>query len=244
MFRFALAAAASLLATTATAATTGFVSNPSSNSSDWAAAVAAAGGTVVTGLDFEAHPIGALQGGFYAGSLGVTIAGAGAVGSVVDSAGPGQGNTTLSQPGEGTNTASNQLRLGSNPSSLTFTFDAPVIGAGIETIDAFSSIGNPLQLEVEAFSGANGGGSSLGVFSSVQQNFQNNNVYFMGLTSDTPFLSFVFRDLTNNGGDVFAVDDFVFATGTGGSAVVPLPATLPLLAAGFGLLAWRGRRRA
>ena len=64
----------------------------------------------------------------------------------------------------------------------------------------------------------------------------------MGITSDTEFRSFVFTDLTNNGGDIFGVDDFVFATGNT-PAPVPVPAAGLLLLGALGMGAMVGRRR-
>lgn len=220
------------------AATTGFVSNPSGNSSDWAASVGLLGKSINNNVDFDAMSVGALDGGFYTGSDGVTIIPGGAVGSVTFGAGPGQSNTGGAIPGEGVHAASNFLFMGSSPSSLTFNFNELVFGAGIFALDAFQNSG----LQIEAFTGLNGTGTSLGVFSAVANNFQQNNLYFMGLTSDVGFQSFVFRDNADNGGDTFGVDNFVFATGDGVSTV-PLPAAGWLLLAGLGGLAVSCRNR-
>lgn len=222
----------------ANAATVGFVSSPGTNSSDWAASVGLLGKSINDSVNFNAMPTGTLDGNFYAATDGVTITPGGNVGSVTFGAGPGQSNTSGVGANEGAHAASNFLFLGANPSSLTFNFDALVFGAGLFTLDVFQGSG----LEIEAFTGLNGTGTSLGVFAAVAGNFQQNRLYFLGLTSDTGFRSFVFRDTNNNGGDTFGVDDFVFATG-GNVTTVPLPAAGLLLLAGLGGLGLSASRR-
>ena len=75
------------------AAVVGFVSSPNTNSVNWAAAVAAAGKTINTNVNFNAHPTGALQSGFYSVSDGVTLTAVGDDNTVQFGAGPGQANT-------------------------------------------------------------------------------------------------------------------------------------------------------
>lgn len=222
------------------AATTGFVNSPSTNSSDWAASVGSLGKIINSNVNFDAMSTGALNGIFYNFSDGVTIAPSGDFGSVTFGAGPNQGNTGGAISGEGKHAASNFLTMGPGTSSLTFNFNRLVFGAGIFTLDVFQNSG----LQIEAFTGLDRTGTSLGVFSAVSNNFQQNNLYFMGLTSDIGFRSFVFRDTLNNGGDVFGVDDFVFAVGKG-IPTVPLPAAGWLLLAGLGGLgvsSWKRKR--
>ena len=61
---------------------------------------------------------------------------------------------------------------------------------------------------------------------------------FFGFTSDTAFTSLTIRGLSPSDG--FGIDNITYSV-----AAIPLPATLPLLAGGLGLLAlWRRRRTA
>lgn len=230
--------------TTAEAVTLGFVNNPPGNSTDWANSVNSLGGTVNSNVNFDTHGLDALNGAFYSITDGVTLTPTGGVGNVVFGAGPSQTNVSNNVPGEGVHAASNYLSVGAAVSSLTISFDQGVIGAGLNIIDAFSSPSNPLALQVEAFSGQNGTGASLGLFNNLGLNFQTNNIYFMGITSDVLFSSLVFRDLTNNSGDIIGIDDIVFATTQ--LSVVPLPASLPLFGTGLAvmsLIGWRRKRK-
>lgn len=235
-----------LSVTSASAATLGFVNNPSGNSVDWANSINSLGGTVNSNVNFDAHGLGALNSTFYSATDGVTLTAGGAIEDVEFGAGPGQATSANSVPGEGLHADSNFLFAGPEASSLTISFNQGVLGAGLNIIDAFSNNIFPLVLQVEAFSGQNGTGSSLGVFNSVQQNFQQNNIYFMGVTSDAIFSSLVFRDLTNNGSDRIGLDDIVFATSNGGASIVPVPAALPLFGTGLavmGFIGWRRKRK-
>lgn len=243
-----VAAGASLLVTAVTshAAVTGFTSSPNNNSINWAAAVAAAGGTINTNVNFNAHPLGALQPGFYAGSDGVTLTPTGDVNTVTTGAGPGQGNNFSPplSPGEGPHAPSNFLFDGSDPSSLTISFATQVLGAGLFIIDFINPSGNN-PLTVEAFTGANGTGTSLGSFSSVDFNFQPNNQYFMGIVStDGDIGSMVFTDVNSTGGDTTGIDDIRFAVdGNGGGNQMPEPPSLVLLGLGLAGLGVMRRRK-
>ncbi len=238
--RFASASIGICLLASPAFAATGFVGTPSTNSSDWTNAAIGAGHTIETFYDFDAAASGdglAQLNAAYVG-LGVTVTGTGSVNTIQTDGGPGQGNIDAAIPGEGVFTPSSYLLMGAEPSELIFTFDNLVYGAGIFTLDVFQDSG----LQIEAFTGVDGTGASLGLFDGSTANFQNNNVYFMGLISEIGFRSFVFRDTVNNGGDTFGVDDLVFLSSPG--TPVPLPAgaaLLPAPLAGFALL---GRRRA
>ena len=171
--KFKLTAGALMLAAgfASHATVTGFVSNPTTNSINWAAAVAAASGTINTNVNFNAHPLGALQSNFYLGSDGVTLTAVGDDNTVQSGAGPGESNTfsTPLSAGEGLHAFSNFLFDGNAASSLTISFATPVLGAGLFIIDYFNPFDtNPLT--VEAFTGANGAGTSLGSFSAVAFN--------------------------------------------------------------------------
>ena len=187
------------------AVTTGFVNNPSSNSVDWTNTVNGFGGTVST-LDFEAHPLGALQGNFYA-PQGVTLATTGPFGNVEFGSGPGQANTASNIPGEGPHPPSNFLFAGRGAKTLTSTFATPVCGAGLFTIDYFDTNSNDLMM-IEAFSGPGGTGASLGSFSSINMNLQPDSLYFMGIADDTNSIrSMVFSYSGQFLGDDIGIDD-------------------------------------
>lgn len=226
-----------------------FTANPTSNSQDWTNFVTGLGGAINNNVDFNAHPTGALMTNFYSLSDGVTLTPSGDVNTVQFGAGPGQGNTTTppTSLGEGLHPASNFLFDGEQPSSLTISFDAPVLGAGLFIIDYFNpgTSGNPL--EIEAFTGANGTGTSLGIVSSVAFNFQPNHLYFMGVaSSENDIQSIVFRDVNVNTFDTIGLDNIVFAQQTSVSSV-PEPSSLGLLTIGACITIFsttrRGRRK-
>lgn len=154
-------------------------------------------------------------------------------------AGPGQSNTGA-DAGEGLHAASNFLFDGGAPSTLTILFNTPVLGAGLFIIDYFNPLANN-PLTIEAFTGSNGTGTSLGSFSSVIANFQPNRLYFMGLVStNNDIRSLVFNDVNSETGDTTGIDDILFSQ-------IPEPGSIVLLP--IGLLAvfghgWRKRKRA
>lgn len=230
-----------LAAIDASAAVVGYgTSSPTGNAPAWTSAVSGLGGTTST-LDFESHPLGALDSNHYSG---VTLTASGDVNTVTNGAGPAQGNT-FSEPlssGEGAHPESNYLFDGDLPSALTISFDSAVLGVGLYVIDYFNPDFGGNLLEIEAFDGANGTGNSLGLFSSVAYNFQNNNMYFMGITSsDNNILSLVFRDVNTNTGDTTGIDNIVYAKRDAGN--VPEPASVALLGLGLAGLGFVRRRR-
>jgi len=217
--------------TLAYAVTTGFVNNPSSNSVDWTNTVNGFGGIVVT-LDFEAHPLGALQGNFYA-PQGVTLATTGPFGNVLFGAGPAQANHNANIPGEGPHPASNFLFASNGVKTLTANFATPVCGAGLFTIDYFDTNSNDLMM-IEAFTGTSGTGISLGSFSSINMNLQPNSLYFMGIADDTNSIrSMVFSYSGAGTGDTIGIDDIKFAScevEAIGGEILPIDNTALLLA--------------
>ncbi len=232
---FLTAAALAALATTgsAQAALTAFVANPLTNSVDWTNAVVTGGGMVTTNIDFDNADVGAS----YVGTAG-TFGSSGA--------GPAQGNV-FSGPlstGEGVHSASNYLFVGSPNSGpatgFVVNFASAVGAAGFSTIDYFGAAGFGNVLNISAYSGLNGTGTLLGSFDGQQFNFQNNNVYFMGVVSSSNDIgSIVFNRAFDASGDTIGIDNIV--SGTFGA--VPEPASWALLIAGFGLTGAAMRRR-
>jgi hypothetical protein len=124
------------------------------------------------------------------------------------------------------------------------SFATPVLGAGLFIIDYFNPIGdNPLT--IQAFTGSNGTGTSLGSFSSVAFNFQNNNLYFMGITSDQENIgSIVFTDINTNTGDTIGIDNIMFSRSLPSNDPVPEPSTWLLMGTGLvGMLGYGWRRQ-
>lgn len=223
-----------LLSGTANAALIGFVSNPTGNSTDWASQVSLLGGTVNSNVNFDTMATGTLNSNFYTVSDGVTlISSSNDVSTVQFGAGPGQNNVSSAPVsiGEGLHASSNYLFDGGVASSLTISFASNVLAVGLDIIDYFNPYGsNPLT--IEAFTGQNGTGASLGLFSSVAFNFQRNNTYFMGLVSTQSNIgSLVFTDVNAATGDTTGIDNIVFAT----SSNTPVPAPAPIALLGLGL---------
>jgi hypothetical protein len=240
-----LAISTVLTAGIANAAVFGYVANPTGNSTDFQTAAASYGASVNTDINFNTHPLGPLNGSFYLGTHGVTLSSSGDSNTIVFGSGPGDGNDSSGplSPGEGANSASNYLQDGSSPSNFTISFATPVLGAGLFIIDYFNpSADNPLT--IEAFTGANGTGTSLGLFTSPSLNFQNNNRYFMGVISDANNIgSLVFTDVNSNTGDSTGIDDVQFARWDGGQ--VPEPGSVLLVASGMAVaMIVRRKRRA
>ncbi len=203
-----------------------FTQNPTTNSTDWAAEITNLGGTVNSNVNFETHPVGPLQSGFYALSDGVTLTATGGGNDVRNGAGPNDGNTSSPplSPGEGPHAASNYLWDDSSPFTLVISFNAPQWGAGLFTIDHFNP-SNDDGLTIEAFDGPDGTGNSLGIVNSAAFNYQPNNLYFMGVTSSLGNIrSIVFSDILSATGDRIGLDDILFAPADTFVAV-PVPAT-------------------
>jgi hypothetical protein len=183
--------------------------NPTTNSSDWATAVTNLGGAINANVNFDAHPIGALQNAFYSGSQGVTFSTTGTFLGVQNTAGPGQANTAGSQIGEGVHGVSNTLVTDQVNTTLVVSFAQPVLGAGLFTVDFFN---DNTTMFLEAYDGPNATGKLLGVGSAVGQNFQRNRLYFLGVSDSTNSIQSI--RLIHNGdptNDSIGIDDIQFA---------------------------------
>lgn len=223
----------------ASAEVVGFTGTPTGNAAAWTSSVSGMGASINTSVNFDAHPTGALQVAYYA-SEGVILGFTGDVNTVVFGAGPGQGNnsSTPLSTGEGLHPASNYLRDNEGVSSFTINFAAPVLGVGLNVIDYFNPYGSN-GLIIEAFDASN---NSLGKFSSVAYNFQNNNMYFMGVSSSAGDISkLVFNDLSSNTGDVIGIDNIVFASRAANQ--VPEPGSMALIGAALAGAALSRRRK-
>ena len=163
----------------------------------------------------------------------------------------GTGTSPFPNTGEGQHPASNYMAFavpslfdfpGVYTTSITVNFADAVSAVGFNTIDLASTI---TPITIQAFTGPNGTGSSLGAFTSYSPAFFQGNagayLYFMGLAStENDILSFKITGSWQNKsvGDAVGFDDFRFAR-------VPEPATLAFLGLGtLGmLLKRRGGRR-
>lgn len=229
------------------AATFGFVTSPIANSTEWSSFVVSVGGMINVNVNFDNMPTGALVEDFYTTSDGVTLTGQN-LGDVVSGAGPGQSSTLGPRnTGEGLHPQSHYILDPSGFSTLTISFSQAVVGAGLFVIDYFNPFGNN-ALTIEAFDGFGGTGMSLGAFSSVAFNFQENFLYFMGIATDTPRIrSVVFTDQDGQTGDTTGIDNIFFATApvpADPPAPIPLPASLPSLGLALAaMIAWGRRTR-
>jgi hypothetical protein len=105
--------------------------------------------------------------------------------------------------------------MGSNTSSgttiLTISFDEAVLGAGLFTIDYFGP--NPTTtMTLAAYDGINGTGTLLGSGTSVVENLQPTNLYFMGVTDPDNVIRSVVFSHTNTTGDTIGIDDIRIGT--------------------------------
>lgn len=211
-----------------------FNTNPNgSNSTAWSSAIASQSGIVNSSADFEAHPLGALDSSFYS-SEGLTINSSVST-TVATGSGPGESNVFGQLPGEGVNSASRHLQLTGN-GVLTLTFDSPVIGAGLFTIDKFTSS----TITLDVFDGPNATGSLLATSGAVGSgaNFQQNILYFVGVHTDAgEEFSSLRLTFTTGASDAVAFDNIQFAT------AVPEPSSLMCMGAVGGLALLRRRRR-
>ncbi len=173
----------------------GYVNDPTGDSTDFGAGLAALGGSVNT-LNVGSLPTRDVK--FHSAFAGVTLAGTGSFDTVSFGVGPSNGNTTTPplSTGEGPHAAASYIgdQLTPGPQTFTVSFDTPVSGAGLFLIDLFNPLSTSLcggpcdDVTIEAFTGTDGTGTSLGVFHAAADNFQGNPVnylYFMGITSSS-----------------------------------------------------------
>jgi len=106
--------------------------------------------------------------------------------------------------------------------SATITFDTAVTAVGFD-ISAFGNVGNVSSLSILD-----------GIFDQTDIP-GSGGVSFFGVTSDTAFTTLTFFSSINDG---FSVDNLTY----GEAAAVPVPAGLPLLLGGLGMLGWLRRR--
>ena len=235
------------------AAVVGFTDQPDANSSNWQDSVPT--GTRVDRIDFDDHPLGPLNGALYESSLGVSLSVSNADGpvpfEVETGVGPGDYLTTGPLVGEGSHNGSNYLSLSrrvettttNDPAWLDISFDQAVRGVGLFSIDLYRDS----ELSLEAFDHADpdhADAQSLGRFNRAglgSNNYQQNQLYFMGLLDDEPRIRSVRLKFGAGGFDSIGVDDIRVAT----DAIIPTPSTIAILGVGaVGLLGGRRRRPA
>jgi hypothetical protein len=227
-----LAFASLSLSLVAHANVVGYVNDPTGNSVDFDTAVGA-----FSVYDFDGLGVGALNPTAYPG-----LTFGGSIDQVVYTAGPAQGNTfsTPLSSGEGLHPLSNVWESpgGETVDSLTVTFSAPVAGAGVFVIDNFNVLGTTTT--ISAYDSAN---NLLGSFNGPNDNFQNNNEYFMGITSSADDIAeLVFSHNGAGTGDTIAVDDLEVAGGVGGAPAPDGASTLALLGGAIAMVGAVRRR--
>ncbi len=223
----------------AQAAVTGFVGNVGGNAADWGNYVAGTGQPVNTGIDFESHPIGTLDGSWYQGSHGVTMNIVAPIDSgVADYTSVPTGSTNCPcSSGEGQMPFS-RILFYRDQATLTVSFAMPVSGFGLYVGDHYDPFGTDAVV-LEAFSGANGTGASLGTFTLPSYNFQLGNQVFMGLASATREIgSVVLTDGFAASGDGVYLDNFQIA-----GLEIPEPTGIGAVLLGLAVPWLRGRRR-
>jgi hypothetical protein len=93
---------------------------------------------------------------------------------------------------------------------MTVSFQEPVMGAGFLFADYFNALGDNTNT-IEAFSGPDGTGISLGQFQAVALNFELNNLYFMGLADAANTIGSVVLSGPRLHGDSVYLDKILFA---------------------------------
>ncbi len=222
----------------AQSAVIGFVNNPTGNAADFANHLAANGASVTTVIDFESHPLGSLDGNFYA-PQGVTMSIVTPfLQTVMDITGIPSGSLDCPcSTGEGPFPLTRALVYGDQV-SLTVNFANAIAAIGMLTGDHYDPFGTD-PITIQAFTGLNGTGTSLGSVQSFPRNYQLGYSYFMGLASTTNDIrSIVLTDGFSGTSDGVDLDNFQIAM-----VGVPEPATLGVLAMGVvGMLGLRRRR--
>jgi PEP-CTERM motif len=223
-----------------------FDSQPASNSVAFANHLAGLGAGAITTLDFETHPLGALQPGHYA-AQGVTMTLVGgnlSFNEVYDYRNNYSGTVFGFGPNSSAEGPASESRAYSafspdQPWQLVLDFAQPVLGAGLYVIDLFNGLGNR-RTTLAAYDGAGGSGQLLAMATAPDYNYQLYNKLFLGVATDNAVAvirSVVFTNPLPVAGDGIALDDIRIA------AAVPEPGTWGLLAAGLGVVALRSRKR-
>ncbi len=160
-----------------------------------------------TMANFETHPIGQLQQNHYAG-IGL-ISMTCTSGNVAHSAGPGQGNQGGAIQGEGPHQASRMLTSIRPNSAFTMDFNSGQSGVGFMVVDKFTG-GNVI---LKGYSGPQGGGNLIATATAPNNNYQRNNMVFMGVTDGgVNSIRSVTWNIPNNGGDEVGIDDIRFGS--------------------------------
>lgn len=214
----------------------GFSSNVSGNSTDFATAVSAALGVIGDAhltVDYENHPLGALQPNFYPG-LTVNFSTAAIVTTSLSVGGSSTGPTST---GEGAATSLQRIYAGASAFDLEITFINPILGFGFYMIDYYNP-GGANFTTLKAWTGANGTGTLIGSVDAAQYNFQDNYKYFLGILSTDSNIKSITFGSSGLAGDGFYIDDLELAEGG-----VPEPSTILLAGTALGLATLARKKR-
>ena len=227
---------------------TGYVNDPTANSTDFTTGITALGGSVTT-FSVDTLTPGALNPTAFSGA---TLSGTGNLATVTAGNGPADGNVTFTplSPGEGPSTYTEYIGRTSGSTytgSLTVSLATPALGAGVFLIDLFNPEVYDDVVTLSAYTGASGTGTLLGTETDAQYNFQDTNLYFMGISSSGDDIGSVV--LSYDGiysGDSIGVGNILVGNGSGATTPTPEPNEQSMLGiglAGIGLCYWMMRKR-
>jgi hypothetical protein len=235
---------------TGRAAVMGFTNQPAQNSVKWQNRLPSRAAS--ERIDFEDHPLGSFNGSLYQPTHGATFSINNQDGPlpyhVQSGAGPGEWRTDGASTGEGLHAPSNYLGFSrytalsstTRPARFDITFDEPVLGAGLFTIDLYRTSG----LSLTAFDHPDPDhpdAGQLGTFGRPAQGtntYQEDQLYFMGVIDEERRIRSVRLTYGASRLDSMGVDDVMIAS------EIPAPGALSVLGlGGLGMLAARRRPR-